>query len=354
VALVVAAIAGLAIGLLLTGLPADWRAATAVGAMLAAIAIAIGAPLLARARRELQAARRLFEIASGELARVNDDLRRTAAARDRALGELRASVEERQLFLNSIAHELNSPLTVIQGHLQLLTGRLARDDPPEREQLARGLNRMSAGVQQLAGLVEEFLWLARLDINEPVALERRPTDLVALVRSVAAAQAATSSRHRVSVEAERDRLVGQWDPRRLGRAVGNLIANAIAFSPHGGEVRVTVGLEPRGDVALVAVRDEGIGVAESELPHLFERFYRGERAKAITSGTGLGLTAVKHGVEAHGGTVTVQSSEGSGATFTIRLPLDAPGSSGGTLPGQAWAPGPPRQAWEARSEERSP
>jgi signal transduction histidine kinase len=333
IVLLVAAAVGVTAGWLVAGLPADWRAASAIGALLAAGAIGIGAPLLARARRELDAARQLLETAAGELARVNEDLRRTAEARDQALSQLRASVEERQLFLNSIAHELNSPLTVVKGHVQLMAARLARNEPPEREQLARGIGRIAGSVQQMTSLVDEFLWLARLDIDQPVALDRRATDLVALVRAVVDEQSAATARHRVRLETTRDRLVGQWDPRRLGRAVGNLVANAVNFSPDGGDVRVTVTTEAGESVAVVIVQDEGIGVPTAELPHIFDRYFRGERAKHLTSGAGLGLAAVKHAVEAHGGTVSAESREGSGATFTIRLPFDGPGEAGGALLG---------------------
>jgi signal transduction histidine kinase len=266
IALLVAVVVGLTIGWLVAGLPADWRAASAIGAVLAAGAIGVGAPLLARARRELDAAQRLLATAAGELARTNDDLRRTAEARDLALSELQASVEERQLFLNSIAHELNSPLTVIKGHVQLIASRLAKEEPPEREQLRRGVDRMAASIQQLTGLVEEFLWLARLDINEPVALDRRPTDLIALIRGIVDQQAASTTRHRIRLDAGRDRLVGRWDSRRLGRAVGNLIANAITFSPNGGDIGVTVATESRGTRARGAGRAQGHGRGAAARP----------------------------------------------------------------------------------------
>jgi signal transduction histidine kinase len=320
-ALVAAVVVGLTVGLLVAGLPSDWRAASLIGAILAAGALGLGAPLMARSRRELDAARHLLDATAGELVRVNDDLRRTAAARDLALSELRASVEERQLFLNSIAHELNSPLTVVKGHVQLIAGRLARDEPPARDQLVRGFDRIGAGVQQLAGLVEEFLWLARLDIAEPVTLDRRPTDLVALVRGVAEERQASTARHTIRVDATSDRLVGRWDDRRLGRAIGSLIVNAINYSPHGGEILVTVVADPANASAIVSVHDRGIGVAANDLPYLFDRFYRGELAKQVTAGTGLGLTAVRHTVEAHGGSVAVENRPGGGASFTIDVPL---------------------------------
>jgi signal transduction histidine kinase len=279
--------------------------------------------LLARARRELVAAQLLLEATAGDLARANDDLRRTAEARDRALSDLRAAVDERQLFLNSIAHELNSPLTVIQGHVQLIAGRLGRNELPERDQLARGIARIDVSVRRLTALVEEFLWLARLDINEPVGLDRRPTDLVAVARRITDEQSATTTRHRIRFESPRDGLVGKWDPRRLGQAVANLIANAIKFSPGGGDIVVSVATEHGSSVAVLTVRDEGIGIPAAELPQIFDRFYRGEQAKFVAAGTGLGLAAVKHAVEAHGGTVSVESQPGSGATFTLRLPIEA-------------------------------
>jgi two-component system OmpR family sensor kinase len=322
IALLIVAVAGTVAALLVAGLPADWRVASALGAVLAAGAAAIGTPLLARARQELDAAQRLLESTAGELAAANDDLRRTAEARDRALSDLRAAAEERQLFLNSIAHEVNSPLTVIQGHVQLIAAKLERDGVPDRDQLVRGITRIDAGVRRLTALVEEFLWVARLDIDEPVGLDRRPTDLIALVRGIVEDQSTTTTRHRIRMESLRDRLVGQWDPRRLRQAVGNLVANAIKFSPGGGDILVSVATERGDSVAVVTVLDEGIGISAAELPHIFDRFYRGEQAKHLAAGTGLGLAAVKHAVEAHGGTVSVRSQPGSGATFLLRLPIE--------------------------------
>ena len=111
------------------------------------------------------------------------------------------------------------------------------------------------------------------------------------------------------------------DPPRIGQVVANLVGNAVKFTPRGGAVRVSV--EPTPDGARVDVVDTGVGIDPNELPHIFERFYRGSRAnEARGSGSGLGLAIVRSIVDIHGGTVTVESGPGSGSRFTVRLPQD--------------------------------
>ena len=111
------------------------------------------------------------------------------------------------------------------------------------------------------------------------------------------------------------------DPPRIGQVVSNLVANAIKFTPRGGAVRVTVG--PTATGARIEVADTGIGIDRAELPHIFERFYRGSRSnEARSSGSGLGLAIVRSIVEMHGGTISVESGPGAGSRFTVMLPAD--------------------------------
>src|SRR5207237_1022244 len=141
----------------------------------------------------------------------------------------------------------------------------------------------------------------------------------------------TTRRHEVRVVAEIASLVGVWDTGRLERVLTNLVANAIKYSPGGGSVTIAVRREDgaNGRWAVVSVADEGLGSAAADLPHVFERFYRGENVGQIR-GSGLGLASVRQIVEQHGGRIDVTSVEGHGSTFTIRLPLPAEGVSGGS------------------------
>jgi signal transduction histidine kinase len=119
------------------------------------------------------------------------------------------------------------------------------------------------------------------------------------------------------------------DPQRIGQVVANLVGNALKFSPRGGTVTVT--LAPHRDGARIVVADTGVGIDASELPHIFERFYRGSRSnEARASGSGLGLAIVKSIIDMHGGRITVESRLGVGTTFTVTLPKDP--RSGGPYP----------------------
>ena len=171
--------------------------------------------------------------------------------------------------------------------------------------------------------LDELLDLARLQAGQPLPLDRAPTDLMALARRVVADYQRASERHRVRVEAALPALVGTWDVRRLERMFGNLLANALKYSPEGGEVVVAVEREGEGEGAWAAfsVRDQGIGIPAADLPHLFERFYRAGNASGRIGGTGLGLAGARQIVERHGWTISVESVEGAGSTFTVRLPL---------------------------------
>jgi signal transduction histidine kinase len=160
-------------------------------------------------------------------------------------------------------------------------------------------------------------------------------DLVALVQQAAADQQRMTERHRLRVESALPTLVGTWDAARLRRVLDNLLANAVKYSPAGGEVTVSLETadrvptgpqeDPMGGQgrawAVLQVRDQGVGIPAADQAHIFERFWRGGNVGHI-AGRGLGLAGVRHIVQQHGGSIDLQSQEGAGSTFTIRLPLD--------------------------------
>jgi signal transduction histidine kinase len=156
-------------------------------------------------------------------------------------------------------------------------------------------------------------------MDRPLQLDLQPTDLVALARGSIAEQQAASERHRIVLDAEPAEVVGQWDATRLGRVLGNLLENAVKYSPAGGEVRVEVRRE--AGWAVVRVADQGLGIPAADLPHIFERFRRAGNVVGQVPGTGLGLAVVRQIVEQLGGSVDVDSQAGLGSTFTVRLPL---------------------------------
>ncbi len=125
--------------------------------------------------------------------------------------------------------------------------------------------------------------------------------------------------------------MGLWDAARLERVLANLLANAIKYSPTGGPVEVRLRREdtPAGAWAVLEVHDEGLGIPPEDLPHIFERFYRGRNVAATIPGTGLGLFVARQIVAQHGGTITAASTPGQGTTFTVRLPLGVANAPGG-------------------------
>ena len=140
-----------------------------------------------------------------------------------------------------------------------------------------------------------------------------------------------------------------WDQARLDRVLHNLLGNAVKYSPGGGEVTITVGRETAPDRrqwATLAVRDQGVGIPAPDLPHVFDRYHRAANVVGRIRGTGLGLSSARQVIEQHGGTVGVESAEGQGSTFTVRLPLSG---ADGTAPASAEPPAAARGAAERRA-----
>jgi len=228
-------------------LPGGWRFEFLAGALLLVAAAGFATILLARAWRELHAANQLLSTATGNLAdaydallATNRALSETAAARDRALTHLQAAIREREAFLASVSHDLKSPLTIIKGHADLLNRQVKTGGTPSPERLSDGLDRIVSGAASISAMVDELLWLARLEMDQHVDLHRTPTDLVALAQRSVEDFAGTTARHRLRFSAETDDLVGWWDVARLERVVANLLTNAIKYSPEGGNIDVSV------------------------------------------------------------------------------------------------------------------
>jgi len=152
-----------------------------------------------------------------------------------------------------------------------------------------------------------------------VRREVSPADLIELARDVAQERQLATERHTIRVEGPEPPLVGLWDERRLGRVLANLLDNAVKYSPDGGPIDVR--LQREGDWVAIDVTDQGIGIPDEDKPRIFERFQRASNVEQRIGGTGIGLASVRHIVDSHGGSITVRSQEGSGTTFTVRLPI---------------------------------
>jgi signal transduction histidine kinase len=272
-----------------------------------------------RARRDAEAGQVVAEHAEmiATAAQHAAEDARHAAEEGRAVAELaareaRQSQEHLQRFLAMVAHDLHNPITGILGFAQLL--QRESTSPAARAHAAGAIERSALAMSRL---IEDLVDAGQAGTGG-FPLHPEPTDLSALVRQVAETLEPTSGRHRILVTAP-DRLVGHWDPDRLGQVLTNQIGNAIKYSPDGGDVIVQ--LQQDGDEATITVADQGIGIRADELHLLFRPFSRLPDGATI-EGTGLGLFISRGIVDAHGGHVSVESDgPGAGSTFTIRLPV---------------------------------
>jgi PAS domain S-box-containing protein len=231
----------------------------------------------------------------------------------------------RDEFLASISHELRTPLTAIRGFSQLLHRRIERLAGPDAGRVLDSLTSIDASTTKMSSMVDELLDLARLQSGRLLDLHPVRTDLVDLCRRIAAEYQKTTRLHDIRVEASPERLEGMYDLTRLERIVANLLSNAIKYSPNGGVITLALTVEgpPATGAtsrALLEVRDEGLGIPAADLPHVFDRFYRGGNVGRIW-GTGTGLAVVHQVVEQHGGTVAIESAPGQGTVVRVRLPL---------------------------------
>jgi len=221
---------------------------------------------------------------------------------------LEATDEARRRLLADVSHELRTPLTVMQGTLE---GMLDGLYPVDEAHLAPVLEE----TRVLARLVEDLRTLSLSEAGS-LRLYREPTDLAALLRDVAAGHqpAADAVGVTITVGGTGGPLLMDVDPARIRQVVGNLIANALRFTPAGGSIGVTVGSTDGGVV--VGVRDTGTGMEPEALEHAFDRFYRSPGSP----GSGLGLPIARNLVEAHGGRIEIESSPGGGTQVRLTLP----------------------------------
>jgi PAS domain S-box-containing protein len=224
-----------------------------------------------------------------------------------ALEQLRAD------FLSMITHDIKVPLTVILGYTEMLT-----DPEPPHDQIPPDiLTRIRESGEKIHALVCNFVDLSRIEAGR-LTIDRRPCDLHAMLSHVLEQHGASARRKGIGLTLEADVMSPLLaDEPQLERVVTNLIANAIKYTPSGGQITVVTGRE-NGRVT-VAFRDTGRGIPADELPHLFEK-YRRVREQKRTEGTGLGLFIAKTIIDAHGGDIRVESEPGAGSTFTLLLP----------------------------------
>jgi two-component system OmpR family sensor kinase len=269
-------------------------------------------------------------IAGGDLERRlrlppgRNEVARLGQAFDYMVSRLVASLEAQRRFVADASHELRTPLTSLTGLAEILMIGAHGNDSRVIEQSARAIH---DELNRLSRLVNDLLTLSRLDSTRddsgPPARRVR-MDACATLTGAAQQMRALAEGRTVRLTAECAAplwVVG--DPGQVKQVLLNLIDNALRYTPAGGAVRLRGAVED--GMARIEVQDSGAGIAADELPHIFERFYRGDASRSRATGnSGLGLAIARAIIEAHGGTIAVRSAPGSGTCFTLRLPL-APG-----------------------------
>ena len=260
-----------------------------------------------------------------EVAQLQADFNGMAADLERAVRELQgerdrvaALLQERQELIATVSHELRTPVATLRGYLETI---LLHWNEPAGPPLHHDLQVMEREVEHLQFLVEDLFTLARTDIGR-LALQCEPADIREVVRRAVGTMAPLAwrtSKIEMAAQVPLELPLASVDVNRLEQVIQNLLHNAVRHTSPGGIVAVRV--SPESDSIVIQVKDTGEGIAAQDLPHIWERFYQAEDARAhMNGGAGLGLALVKDWIEEMGGTVAVESVEGEGSCFSIHLP----------------------------------
>jgi heavy metal sensor kinase len=297
--------------ILAVGLPIGAICAAAAGYRLARRALAPVDRLASRA--SAITAERLGERLPVET--PDDELGRLATAFNATLGRLEQSFDQMRRFTSDASHELRTPLTVVRS-----VGEVGLQQPRSADAYREIIGSMLEEVDRLNQVVESLLTLSRADAGH-VKLSRQIVEMSSLVQD-------TITQIHVLAEEKSQQVVATLDgPLQISadavllrRAVVNLLDNAIKFAPSGTTIDVVLSSE--GPHAVLSIRDQGPGISAADQQHIFDRFYRVDRSRSReTHGVGLGLAIARWVVEAHGGSIRVESEEGTGSTFRMTLPL---------------------------------
>jgi len=218
-------------------------------------------------------------------------------------------------FVSLVSHEFRTPLSVIDGNAQRV---LRRIETMPRERIASGLEKCRGSVNRLVGLMESVLSSSRLEAGT-IEFAPTPCDLFKAVSEATENQQEISSDHQIIVDIDQLPKEVVADVKLVSQIFSNLLSNAVKYSPNSSTVWVN-GYQS-DDMAVISIRDQGVGIPEEDLKKLFGQFFRASTAVGIP-GTGIGLHLVKHLVEMHGGTIAAESIEGEGSTFTVKLPIN--------------------------------
>jgi signal transduction histidine kinase len=234
------------------------------------------------------------------------------------LDRLESAFKEQQRFIADASHELRTPLAVLRGETEvaLTTTRTISE-------YEDSLSLIKDEAERLSRIVEDLFILARLPIDAPTTLMKEPLSLENAVRACSRAAQVLATRKGVLLTTQNDSgsLVLNGDEELIKRMILNLLDNAIKYTPKGGEISVTLARQ-NGDAHII-VSDTGIGIPSADQLHVFDRFYRVDKARSRElGGAGLGLSIVRWIVEVHGGKISIDSGLGRGSKFIVELPLN--------------------------------
>jgi two-component system sensor histidine kinase BaeS len=293
------------------------------------IAVALAALLAVLLSRQISAPLRRLSAAANKVARGDTSCRLQASSADEVgsltntfncmVESLDKNEGARRVLMSDLAHEMSTPLAVMQGNLEGMLDGLVE---PSKDNIS-ALHEESS---LLARLVKDLRTLSQAEAGK-LNLVLAPGDLGAVVTPIVTATAPQARRKQVSVglDVEPGLPKAMMDADRVSQVVTNLLANALRYTSEGGTIKIAVGSGVGSGQAneslLVSVADSGRGISEQDLPHVFDRYYQGEQPREKRSGgSGIGLAVVKQLVEAHGGKVWVESAQGKGSTFFFTIP----------------------------------
>ena len=294
----------------------------AAGASVLALGLAGGWWVASRAIRPIEAISvTAGKIAAGDLSQRIDvadtesELGRLAGVLNSTFARLEAAFANQSRFTSDASHELRTPVSVILVQTQTA---LSRERPAAEYRAA--LEACQRSAKRMRTLAESLLELARLDAGQE-GMKRERFDLGRVARECVDLIRPLAAERNLTLHCELPEVECTGEAERIGRVITNLLSNAVHFNRDRGEIRVAVRAE--GNTALIVVSDTGEGISPEDLPHIFERFYRADKARSGIQGrTGLGLSICQAIVEASGGTIEAVSRPGEGSTFTVKLPRE--------------------------------
>lgn len=249
---------------------------------------------------------------------ISTELDSWAEGNDREISRLKEAEKFRKQYLGNVAHELKTPIFNIQGYISTLLDGGLEDEVINRKYLERA----EKSVERMINILGDLDTISRLD-SDMNQMRPESFDMVALCKDIAEQAEMEAAKRNITIQVKgADNLPSRcWvsaDKFYIGQVLENLIVNSIRYGKEGGLTKITC--RDMLDKVLVEVEDDGIGIAKSDLPRVFERFYRTDKGRSREQGgTGLGLAIVKHIIENHGEKVSVRSELGAGSTFTFTL-----------------------------------